>query len=321
MPSVKLRAGGYWNVVDLEEAGDRWSLKFKWAPALIAEVKSMQGARWNPGSKTWSVERCNRNRFALGHLMGKPVYEPYERPLVQHTPRRPSWCGHKPHRGPCPECGCYWCLQRHQMVMINHCLTRRRSIVAGKPGTGKTLVYIEVLEATNEGGDIPWCLGPESAIHGMTAEFRKWKSLVTPRFMTYDGLKKVLANWKDGDPPPKRVIFDECSRLKGHKTQRSEAALYLSNQMESYWKGEELIIEGSGTPAPNEPVDWWMQAEVARPGYLRESSWYAERKRLAIIEERQGLSGFYPALVQWRDGTECIKCKSGSRTRSESVRS
>lgn len=308
MPAVKLKAGGYWNTVELEESGDRWSLRFKYAPSLIAEVKAMEGARWAPGPKLWTVLRSPRNKFTLGYMMGKPVYEVYEKPLQHFAPKRTPWCGHKPHRGTCPECGCKWCLQQHQMVMIDHVLSRRRCIIAGKPGTGKTLVYIEALEATNEDGDTPWCLGPDSALQGMTAEFRKWNSAVKPRFMTYDGLKRVLATWKDGDPPPKRVIFDECSRLKGHKTQRSEAALFLSHQMEMYWKGAELIVEGSGTPAPNEPVDWWMQAEIAKPGYLKESSWYAERKRLAIIEERQGLSGYYPALVQWRDGSPCVTC-------------
>lgn len=314
MPSVKLRAGGYWNNVDLTEVGDRWSLSFRYSPAMIAEIKAMEGARWNPGPKTWTVLRSPRNKFTLGYLMGKPVFAQYEKPLETVKTNRTPFCGHRHPTGPfgtvlpCTECGCKWCLKQHQMVMISHALTRKRSIIAGKPGTGKTLVYIEVLEATNQDGDIPWCVGPDSAIQGMTAEFRKWNSLVTPRFMTYDGLKRILATWKDGDPPPKRVIFDECSRLKGHKTQRSEAALFLSHQMEMYWKGEELIVEGSGTPAPNEPVDWWMQAEVARPGYLKESSWYAERKRLAIIEERQGLSGYYPALLQWRDGSACVKC-------------
>ena len=309
MPVVKLKAGSFLVPVQIEDSGDNWELTFGYNRALLDEIKSMEGARWNPNRKTWTVKRSSRNQFSLKYLMGKPVYAPYDAPLIEVTPNRPKWCGHKMHpKEVCKECGCKFCLGAHQMVMLSHVITRKRSILAGKPGTGKTLVAIEFMELTDE-GDLPWYVAPDSGIQAVIAEFSLWKLKVRPRLMTYDGMKKELSNWKPGVPPPRRVILDECSRVKGHKTQRSEAALFLSQNMETYWKGEEYLLEMSGTPDPNEPVDWWMQCEIARPGYLKEPSWYAARKRLAVIEERQGMNGYYPHLVQWRDGSECLACK------------
>ncbi len=311
MPTVKLKANGYLIPVEIEEIGENWELSFPFNRGLLDEIKSMEGARWNPSKKTWTVKRSSRNKFSLGFLMGKPVFEPYDRPLEYVKPNRPEPCGHKMHpNGPCPECGCAFCLGKHQMVMLSHVMTRKRSILAGKPGTGKTLVAMEFMELTNQDGDIPWYIAPDSGIQAVIADFRKHHLKVHPRLLTYDGLKRELSNWKPGQAPPKRVIMDESSRVKGHKTQRSEAALYLSQNMENYWKGMEYLLEMSGTPDPNEPVDWWMQCEIARPGYLKEPNWYTCRKRLAVIEERQGMNGYYPHLLQWRDGTECLACKA-----------
>lgn len=308
MALVKLKAGGVLVPTEITDNGDNWELAFRYNRSLLEEVKNLEGARWNPSRKTWSAKRSSRNKFALGYLMGKPVFAPYDLELPVIQTNRPMPCGHKPHYGPCPECGCAFCLRKHQPVMLSHAITRRRSIIAGKPGTGKTLVAIEFLEKTHD-SDLPWYVAPDAGLQAVYEQMDTWKAQVRPRYLTYDGLKRVLATWKDGEAPPRRVIFDESSRLKGHKTQRSEAALYLSQQMESYWQGREYVLLMTGTPDPNEPVDWWMQCEVARPGYLKEPSWYAERKRLAVIEERQGLAGYYPHLLQWRDGSACKKCE------------
>ena len=326
MPIVKLKAGGFWIPTDVTDDGENWKLEFRYNRPLLAEVKAMEGARWNPNTKAWTVKRSNRNKFTLQFLMGKPVFEPYERPLPEVKTKRPPPCGHahpqNPYR-PCITCGCQFCLRDHQMVMISHALTRRRSIIAGKPGTGKTLVYIEVMEATEgEFGeqDVPYYVSTESGLLTLRTELAGWRSTVRPRAFTFDGVKRLLSTWRTGDPPPRRLFVDESQKCKGHKTQRSEAVLYLATEMENYWKGKEIIVEGTGTPDPNEPVDWWMQAEIARPGYLRESSWYAERKRLACIEERQGLAGNYPHLLQWKDGSECEKCKERTLLREAQLK-
>lgn len=66
----------------------------------------------------------------------------------------------------------------------------------------------------------------------------------------------------------------------------------------------------SGAPAPRSPVDWWHQAEVACPGFLREADIFKFRNTLAVTEERENsIGGKYGHLVTWLDDeNKCAIC-------------
>ena len=72
-----------------------------------------------------------------------------------------------------------------------------------------------------------------------------------------------------------------------------------------------MVIEMSGTPAPKSPIDWWHQAEVARPGFLQEGNIHQLKKRLSLVEERENpiTGGVYPHLITWLDDADkCSVC-------------
>lgn len=255
------------------------------------EIKAMKGSKWHgfddPPKAMWSVTDCSRNRFQLDCLKGKNPYDWFERPLNKHKYTRP--------------------LFEHQKVMADHLLTYHYAILAVEMGCGKTLSAIEVLEQS--GLDGWWWVGPKSALAAVEEEFEKWNLLVTPQIMTYEGLKKRMIQWNNGDPAPMGVIFDESSRLKGPKSQRTQAAMALANAIREEHGNNGYVGLMSGTPSPKSPADWWSQAEVAYPGFLREGDYKAFQFRLGFYKKEKKIDGFYWDKSSWRDDeAKCDLC-------------
>lgn len=317
MPVVKLITGGMSYPVAIEEHGDKWQLQFKYAPPLINEVRCMEGARWDSEKKIWKVERSRRNAWTLRYLLGKDnPYARYDTPLPEYTPIRTEKdrCYDRPGR---PFTG----VQLHQRIAVAQFLTRRRATYAAEPGMGKTLAVIEALETLQRSYDRPLRVcysGTKTAVEGVKEEFRFWRCTVPVTWWTtYDGVKRLVNTWEPGQPAPDVWIPDEGQKLKGHKSQRSEAGLHLSHSMLDDHGDDSYIWELTGTPAPEDPTDWWMQCEIVCPGFLRESSYYRYRDRVFIMEERSGLHGNYPHEVQVKDGGECVTCKESLRLVAE----
>jgi hypothetical protein len=172
---------------------------------------------------------------------------------------------------------------------------------------GKTLAAIEVIEKSEQ--QDWWWVGPRSAIVAVEEEFEKWNLTVTLQLMTYEGLKKKMLQWKSGMPAPIGVVCDESSRLKGPTSQRTAAALALSNAIREEHGDNGYVILMSGTPSPKSPADWWSQCEVAYPGFLREGTHKAFQFRLGFYKKEKKVDGFYWDLTSWRDDeAKCDLC-------------
>lgn len=288
---VKLRAGRYMVPVDVVDNGKTLTLKFSYNKILLTEVKDMDGARWNPELKCWTINNTQRNQFQLDYLQGKPVYDRYDSPLHPETLifTRP--------------------LYEHQKEMVAHGLTRHCCMLACEMGTGKTLSAIEVIERS--GFNDWWWVGPKSALRSVELDFEKWGAKVTPRFMTYDELKKIMSTWPPGKKAPQGVVFDESARVKTPTSQRSEAAMALANGVRQDCGDNGYVILMTGTPAPKSPIDWWMQCEIACPGFLKEGNIHKFKNKLALIkqEENSITGGMFPRIVAWRDNDhKCEEC-------------
>jgi hypothetical protein len=220
-------------------------------------------------------------------LAGGNPYEHFEKPLVDITFERP--------------------LYEHQKIMSRHILTYNYGIFAAECGVGKTLASIEIMERS--GHEDWWFIGPRSAIEAIKREFVKWNCKVEPRLMTYQGLVKVVKNWKSGDPAPHGVIMDESSRLKGPTSQRTQAAMGLADAIRSEWEYDGYVALMSGTPSPKSPIDWWSQCSIACPGFLREGSPKAFEFRLGLFEKVMKVDGFYWDRITWLDDEKkCAVC-------------
>lgn len=302
---VKMRAGKFYKPVTITRVRDRLEMKFPYSKELLADIKMMEGARWHgfdsPPRKLWTVADSDRNRFTIAYLSGQNPYAPYDGPLIEAQTRRQVYT--------------------HQLDQFRHKITRRYAVIGSEMGTGKTLAAIEAMEwfLQNLGFDDQLWIGPRSALYSVQLEFEKWKSIVRPQFYTYEGLRKLVDQWPSGKPAPRVVIFDEASRLKNPTSQRSQAARHLADAMRREYNRECAIVLMTGTPAPNNPGDWWNLCEVAQPGFIREPNLNKFKERLAIIEMRDGLTGAYPHLVSWRDSEKkCHKCGQPEEDESHS---
>jgi hypothetical protein len=290
--TVKMRVGNYMYPVTLTCTGTRIETQFAYNPKLQAEIKLMQGAKYhgfdekNP-RKIWSIANSFRNWFQIRYLMGENVYAWYDRPVVEHAYSRD--------------------LMKHQKMLADRGLTYHYCIWAAEMGTGKTLAAIEVAERSGL-KDI-WYVGPKSGVKAVALELIKWESKIKPRMITYEQLVTLVSNWTPGQKAPQMVIFDECSKIKTPTAKRSQAAFHVSEAMRLEHGIENTIcLLLSGTPAPKSPVDWWHQAEVTCPGFLKEGDINKFKSRLCLTEQRESLAGgMYPHMITWLDDEN--KCK------------
>jgi len=294
---IKVPVGEYLRPVTFTPVKNRILCKFNYNAKLIEEIKSMEGARYHgydeppTFGKNWTIANSARNNFAIDYLKGENPYSIYDAPLVPYeSPARP--------------------LMDHQKEMVAHGLTRHNVVLACEMGTGKSLVAIEICESieglTNEQ---VWYVGPKAGVMAVGRELDKWGSKIRPHMYTYEGFTKKMLHWADGQPAPRVVIFDECSKLKTPSSKRSSSALHLANAIRAEWGDKGYVILMSGTPAPKTPVDWWHQCEIACPGFIKEGNIHSFKNRLCIVENRESpAGGSYPHVVAWLDDSK--KCGS-----------
>ena len=293
---VKMRDGGRMIPVNMEFSGNRIEFEFPWAPKLKDEIKVMRGAKWhgfekpNP-RKIWSVDCCKRNEFNIDYLLGKNPFAHWEQPLIEVAPTREE-------------------SYAHQTIMMRIIHTLHYCILGAEMGTGKTLAMFMAAELANVTNEEWWYVAPTSALNAVWLELYKWKMKLRPRMMTYDELKKVIANWQPGAKAPRMVTFDESSRCKTPTAQRTQAAQHLADSIREEHGMNGYVVEMSGSPAPKAPTDWYSQCEIACPGYIREGDWYKFRSRLAFVAQNESVAGGkYTSVTGWKnDPAKCEVC-------------
>ena len=195
----------------------------------------------------------------------------------------------------------------HQVELADHFLTYRYGIMAALPGWGKTLIAQAVMEKSGL-KDFFW-LGPKSSLTNIKREFKKWNidPSLNITMMNYEALVRVMDEWTDGSDVPHGLIVDESSRCKGATSQRSQAVQALADKIRDKYGFDGYVIEMSGTPSPKSPIDWWKEAEIAWPGYLREGSPKAMENRLAFHHVEEYDAGAFNKRDGWKDDER--KCK------------
>ncbi len=272
-------------------------LYFDWKPyaewqTLKEEIKSMEGARFQRNDETghayWEVLNSPRNTWVLDYLDSRTP-----NPYLRYDKIHPNI---QPNRST---------LYKHQIDMLTHAFHTKQCIIAAEMGTGKTLVFIELLEKVKP--KTPWYIAPRFALTQLKLLFKDWEAQVWPQFLSYEEMRSMVTKWPDGRLAPDFIIFDESAYIKNPPSQRSQCAKYLADGMRKDHP-DPYIVLASGAPAPKSPKDWWMQCEIACPGFLKEGKVITFENRLALIRKETSFAGgSYPKLVTWWDDEK--KCR------------
>lgn len=293
---LKFKVGKYLESVYLTRDMDKIWFQYGFNRAINEELKASCSAKFEGGEvMQWWCNYNEHNCFQLAFLGRMNPYARYERPLVEWEPKRIM-----------PEGMVFG---EHQTEGIRQALTTRRAYWAYEMGLGKSLMTIEVIEELKPKGII-WC-STRAGLVAARLQVKEWKCYHDITFITYDGLKKLLRQHKDGDPAPQMLVGDECQKIKNLGSQRSQAFAHMSKSMrEEHGDDGCTILLLSGTPAPKTPLDWYGPCETLQPGFLKEGDLGKFKMRLALTKKKESMSGgVYPELVTWRDDEKkCNTC-------------
>jgi hypothetical protein len=243
-------------------------VNFSYNASLVQEIKSYEGASWNPENKYWTIDISEHNIYCLRLLQG----------FVDPTYNLPLEKKHEFSRK----------LYLHQMDMIEEVLQRKRVIWACEPGTGKTLAAIEVMERIP---GLYWIIVPKTAYAVWEYELAKWKcNNKSIRLIMMHKISDVFTSVSLAD----HLIIDEVHFFKNPSSKRSQLLIELCNSIRSK---NGIILPMTGTPAPKDPTDWWVPCYLCQPGHLRESTKAKLKYRLGNFQDM----GDYRKLINWKN--------------------
>ena len=159
-------------------------------------------------------------------------------------------------------------------------MTAGRAIIADEMGTGKTIQTLAYLQAHPE-------LRPVIIVCPASVKFN-WRNEINQWLTTEETIEvinkgspdiskasivvinyDILRKWVDTllSINPLVVVFDESHMLKNTKATRTQAAIKLSQQVEH-------VIELTGTPILNKPVELFQQLNIVNPAAYPANSFF-----------------------------------------------
>lgn len=305
MNTIPLYTAEYTHNAQIEQQGSRILVRAPYHPELVEELKWFDGARWDHTRKAWSFPASHRNLWSLQFMGCADSVERYRDPVTDEVLPEQDFLPLVHHAtGDVIE----WRLK--QFDMVRWAMQKRQCIWAAEMRVGKTPSYFQVImqNPTKKW----WIVAPRKVLAALRVEIAKWGFGVDVELMTYEGMKKRCKSLSDRDVPW-GIIYDEASKLKG-RSQRTMAAVALSERMDRVHGPDCMRILGTGTPQPKNYLDWYFLCEVARPGFLPWGNIHKFDEWISVREKAMGLHGQeFWSRIQFRDGSDCVKCQGAGR--------
>ena len=243
-------------------------LSFSYNKALIAKCKTPGlEMKWQPSTKTWWLPNNLMNRRLFAQVF-EGIYEIPEPAPVFNNYLPPSY------------------LMQHQKEAVLFGKTCPRHLFAHATGTGKTCIAIELIRQLRNGQspsktlvvcplsiiEPAWMsdlkqFAPELKAVNLwrnwkrsIADFKRWIEWMNVGIINFESFKKS-EKYFDGI---KMVIIDESSKIKN-----MQAA--ITKAMVSFCDDIEYAYLFSGTPAPNNEMEYFSQARIIDPTILGKS--------------------------------------------------
>lgn len=255
---------------------DRLLISGPYTRAWQSEFRELERNK-SEGNGLYSCADTPRNRFTLDSLSGGQYNQSSKMKFQAAFESTGLW--------------------KHQEELTLAIVTWRRIIGAYEMRTGKTLATFRALQWFRDcwkDCNI-WWVAPNSALTSLRTQSEKWKFRFNwgDKVINYHALEETMRSAK---VPPRCVVFDESSYIKNATARRTQLAMALSCEMDKVFGTECSVVLLTGTPSPQSHFDWWAQCEVARPGWLKESTITKFKNRLADWEFGEG----YPVFKGWK---------------------
>lgn len=295
MDEVTLLTENFDHQAQVSQHGALILVKVKYHPEIVEALKAMDRSRWMPNDRSWAFPASVRNLWALRAMEdGGPMdrYLKVSKPWTTLPARTSKLLGKVTHYT--------W-----QLAAIPYTLDKKQVLICAEPRTGKTLYYIEVMERAP---GLWWFVAPVKVLDEIRIQLEDFGSKCDPILMSYDEFRKRVEHLA-ADDVPQGIIYDEGSKLKGH-SQRTKAAIKLAEMMDRE-HGEDgcYRILGTGTPQPNNELDWYFLCESIRPGFLPHGNIYKFTEWMQVRKKAMGVHGNdFWQFVQWKDGGACVEC-------------
>lgn len=264
--------------IQLDISTDLYIVEFDFHPIITREIKKVEGAKYNPGLKTWSVPRTSLpqlHHFSEGAKQFCDV-DWTKRNIESEMPDliMPHQLKLEP--------------RNYQSKGIARGLLFKRFINADEPGLGKTLQSIATVNLAQSfpclvicpsslkiNWEREWMKFTDKKAMVLTDDMRdNWpyyfnQGLYQVFIVNYESLKKYFVlhekkserfslsdvTFKENTNLFKSVIIDEIHRCKSATTQQS-------NYCKGIAEGKEFVIGLTGTPIVNKPRDLVPQLSI-----------------------------------------------------------
>ena len=289
--------------------GDRVALTFPYSSAVVGILRGMQGAKWDPSGKRWTIPMSSY-LTARAALRGFAAYAPglpnpeleFDRttPVVDPAEVDAALEGYQFKTKP----------YEHQRVAMALGVRAKRFGLFMEMGTGKTKVSIDILSLWLERGYIGGALivcpkavvinwEREIAVHSpLPAEKRRTASLrgeLKKKLETFEQSRYVaqffVTNYAtllqdiplDALVSTRRlaIVLDESTGIKTHSAKTSKGAHRLGRLAD-----HKLIL--TGTPITQGPLDSFSQFLFLDPGITGHHSYFSFKAEFAMVGGYQG---------------------------------
>jgi len=267
------------NPYKIKLEGIRLSFLFPYNPSIINDIKLIDGKKFNPISKIWTVvlDRISYKKvqdfiskypefeidngvFELIKKIEKEV-EDYVKSVSKNIELSGSYDTDFDVTGLNEGC----VLRPFQKVGVEYAVKNKKIIIGDEMGLGKTVMALASIRYMNLTPTLVIC--PNSLKYNWKREFEKWtqykvcvidsNTVLSNDFdvmvINYDIVKKQSENL--GKMGFKAIIMDESHYLKSRKAQRTEAVRKLT-------KGIDYLIMLTGTVILNRPIELTSQLEI-----------------------------------------------------------
>lgn len=313
---VKFKGGKYYVDGTLQlNAKGQVQITFPYNAILVEAVKTrFEKRRWNPDEKCWTFPLTQRNLFQLQAIT--KCENPYDRwdqaSKAVFDPKSDVYNVVKDYEAcKAQQLGFDFSLYNHQRQMLALELLAKCCILGAEMGTGKTLAAIALMEIlAYPNRDYMW-IAPNTPLVAAKRDFSKWQCNIQPRWHKLDSFRRFVDQWEEGDHVPRVLVLDESSRCKTITAQRTVCVQWMCDLMRETYGDECYIIELSGRPATNSPIDWLAQTEIACPGFVTEANVHTLTARLALQEEGENpaTGQAYKKIKTWLDDeNKCQVC-------------